>query len=185
MLVFQYGSNCTGARLNAAERLNGRAQDLGAARSVDAFDLAFDIYSQKNGCAAADIVGGAGRQVWGVLFEIPEDFVLGRRADRQRTLAQIEGSLYEPVNVRVRRPGASEDESATTFTVRASERRRGVWTSTEYVGYIVRGLRAHGVPEDYVLYVIERAVAANHAADSHSAIETRGIDSLREPGPAT
>jgi hypothetical protein len=94
--VFQYGSNCNAARLNAAERLAGDALDLGRTESIDELDIAFDVWSQTNGCAASNLVRvpGTGRHVWGILYEIPTDLIRGRRTDSRRTLTQIEGSRY-------------------------------------------------------------------------------------------
>lgn len=69
-LVFQHGSNCTAARLNGPERLEGKAKDLGRAQTVDDFEIAFDVYSQTNGCAASDLIPSAGRKAWGVLYKL-------------------------------------------------------------------------------------------------------------------
>src|SRR6266404_2779082 len=100
-LVFQYGSNCTAGRLNGPSRLAGHAKDLGKAQTVEDFDIAFDVYSQTNGCAASDLVPTPGRKAWGVLYEVPEDFIRGSRRDGQKTLKEIEGPRYEekPISV--------------------------------------------------------------------------------------
>ena len=94
-LIFQYGSNCTAARLNGPARLAGHADDRGQAQTVEEFDIAFDVHSQTNGCAAADLILTPGRKACGVLYEIAEDFIRGRLTDGQKTLAQIEGPRYE------------------------------------------------------------------------------------------
>ena len=54
MLVFQYGSNCSTARLNSHDRLRGDAVALGRA-DLDGYQLAFDVWSDGNNCAASDI----------------------------------------------------------------------------------------------------------------------------------
>lgn len=101
-LIFQSGSNCTAGRLNSPNRLNGNAEDRGCACTIEDFDIAFDVYSQTNGCAAADLVPTSGRKAWGVLYEIPDDFIRGKRTDGQKTLAQIEGKRYDEKTIRVR-----------------------------------------------------------------------------------
>src|SRR5260370_14148024 len=69
-LVFQYGSNATKARLNGPRRLNGHAADRGLACTVVGFDIAFDVMSNNNGCAACDLVPVEGRVAWGILYDI-------------------------------------------------------------------------------------------------------------------
>jgi cation transport regulator ChaC len=180
-LVFQYGSNATTERLNSPDRLGGVAQDLGCAQTIDDFDIVFDVYSQTNGCAASDLVPTSGRKVWGVLYQIPDDFIRGARTDRRKTLAQIEGSRYEENQVRVREPQGGERD-AVTFVVKQGERRKGLATSATYVSWIVSGLRDHGVPEDYLAHVVATAVATNKQAADNAAEQTRLI--LSAP-PAT
>src|SRR5690348_17064469 len=122
--VFQYGSNCDELRLNAPERLGGDALCLGRAQTVDEYKIAFDVWSQTNACAASNLVlvADTGQRSWGVLYEIPADLIRGRRTDSRRTLAQIEGSRYEEIPLRVRN-GDGEEVTVTTFLVRPNERR--------------------------------------------------------------
>jgi hypothetical protein len=40
-----------------------------------------------------------GRKAWGVLYEIPDEFIRGERSDGQKTLAQIEGPRYEEKDI--------------------------------------------------------------------------------------
>lgn len=71
-LVFQYGSNTSAPRLNSADRLNGRAQVVGRARTRKRFELGFDVWSKGNECAAANIRRSlCGRRIWGVLYQVP------------------------------------------------------------------------------------------------------------------
>jgi cation transport regulator ChaC len=126
--VFQYGSNATRARLNAPSRLNGHASDLGRAETLEDCEIAFDVDSRSNRCAASDLVSKEGRKAWGVLYEVPEGFLRGRRADGQKTLAQIEGPRYAERSIRVRDQDGNERD-AITFLVRESERRQGLATS--------------------------------------------------------
>jgi cation transport regulator ChaC len=181
-LIFQYGSTCDAARLKGPQRLNSHAESRGAACTVEDFDIQFDVYSHTNGCAAADLVSIPGLMVWGVLYEIPADFIRGRRTDGQKTLAQIEGEKYEERTIRVRdRDGTGSD--AITFMVKQPEVRYGLWTSADYVGHIVQGLRDHDVPDEYIQHVITVAVQTNKNAVNKGAAaeESRRIESLRQP----
>jgi cation transport regulator ChaC len=176
-LIFQYGSNCTAARLNGPNRLIVHAADRGRAQTVEDFDITFDVYSQTNGCAAADFIATPGRSTWGVLYEVPEDFIRGEQPGGQRTLEQIEGNRYAPETITVRNE-AGEEILATTFLVKPSERREGLWTSAAYVSWIVYGLRAHGVPEEYIAHVIEVALETNRRAIQAAAEQIRLIGTL-------
>src|SRR6266851_744769 len=163
--VFQYGSNCDEARLNVPERLAGDTLYLGRAQTLDEYDIAFDVWSQTNACAASNLVlvAGSGRRSWGILYEIPADLIRVRRPDGRRTLAQIEGSRYEERPIRVRNADGV-GVTVTTFLVKADEQRSGLWTSFEYVQHIVRGLRTHEVSEEYVQRVIDIAIQTNNRA---------------------
>lgn len=176
-LVFQYGSNATTGRLNGPNRLKGRARDRGCACTAEDFAIAFDVYSQTNGCAASDLISTPGRQAWGVLYDIPDDFIRGKRRDGQRTLAEIEGPRYEETKIRVRDSKGNERE-ATTFVVKETERRTDLSTSAAYVSWIVYGLRDHGVPEDYIEHVVEVAIETNRRAGEYAAEQTRLIETL-------
>lgn len=176
-LVFQYGSNCTTARLNGPNRLDGKAVDRGKAQTVEDFDIAFDAYSRTNGCAASDIVAAPGKKAWGVLFEIPEDFIRGKRNDGKKTLEQIEGPRYEekPINVMDRE---GKQCGATTFVVGQAARRPGLATSAAYVSWIVYGLRDHGVPEDWINHVLDVSIKTNERAEANAAEQIRLIKTL-------
>jgi hypothetical protein len=176
-LVFQYGSNCAAGRLNGPDRLNGHAEDQGRAQTVEDFDVAFDVYSQTNGCAASDLVRFPGRKAWGVLYEIPADFIDGRRADGQKTLEQVEGKRYvrEPIRV-VDQDG--NEKGAVTFLVREADRRPGLATSAAYVSWIIYGLRDHGIPQSYIAHVVDVAIEANQRAGASAAEQIRLIKTL-------
>lgn len=66
--VFRYGSNTDEARLNSVERLGGAATNGRRAETIEDFDLAFNVWSVKNNCAAADLVqlraGRHGESCW-------------------------------------------------------------------------------------------------------------------------
>jgi len=122
---------------------------------------------------------GTGRQAWGVLYEVTADRIRGRRTDHAKTLAQIEGPHYEEKTIRVRNH-ESEEVEAITFLVRSSDRTSGLWTSAEYVVHIVKGLRAHDAPEEYVRHVIDTAIETNRRASADAEEQTRLIAELRE-----
>src|SRR5438132_13668551 len=115
LLVFQYGSNTNVERLNSPKRLDGAASDRGRAETMDEYDLAFNVWSQGNGCAASDLrpATGTGRRAWGVLYETTEAGLAKLRA--------IEGKLYEEKTIRIRDNTGAEVE-ATTFTVKPDAR---------------------------------------------------------------
>lgn len=144
--------------------------------------MAFDVWSQTNGCAASDLVATprSGRRAWGVLYEIPADLIRGKRTDGRRTLTQIEGSRYEERSIRVHN-AAGEEVEAATFLVKSAGRQAGLWTSSDYVGHIVSGLRAHQAPEEYVQRVIDIAVQTNNLTVQTTTEHTRLIEGLREP----
>lgn len=135
------------------------------------------VASQTNGCAASDLVRAQGRQAWGVLYEIPDEFIRGERTDQQKTLAEIEGPRYEETMIRVRNCEGQE-VNAVTFVVRNADRWTGLATSAAYVSWIVYGLRDHGVPEDYITHVLEVAVETNGRAREGAAKETKIIKTL-------
>ena len=176
-VVFQYGSNALPGRLNGPNRLNNEAKDLGRAETVEEYDIVFDVYSQTNGCAASNLVRTPRRKVWGVLYKVPGDRVRGKRADGQKTLAQIEGPRYEETSIRVL-DSSGRQVDAIIFLVREKERRAGLATSAAYVSWIVYGLREHGVPEEYIGHVVEVAIATNTRARKSVGEQTKLIKNL-------
>jgi AIG2-like family len=96
------------------------------------------------------------------LYEIPREFVFGRRTDKRKTLEQIEGPKYQPVRIDLRLGNGVKHE-ALTFVVRANDKQQGLRTSIEYLGHIVRGLREQGVCEEYIATVKGIAIASNPA----------------------
>ena len=72
-LIFQYGSNCDEHRLNDSNRLGGDAKDLGRGQTIGQYELAFDVWSDGNGCAASDLVRRKSRNAWGVLYKVSDE----------------------------------------------------------------------------------------------------------------
>jgi hypothetical protein len=181
-LLFQYGSNCDGERLNSPERLDGAASKPVLAQTVDECDLAFDIWSHGNKCAASDLVPapGTGRRAFGILYEVPADRIRGEQPKTKRTMAQIEGPCYEEQIVKVTTPDGNVHE-AVTFLGKKDARREKLWTTGAYVKHIVDGLRAHDAPPDYVQNIIDTAVATNQRADPPNTEETELLVTMKLP----
>jgi gamma-glutamylcyclotransferase (GGCT)/AIG2-like uncharacterized protein YtfP len=175
-LVFQYGSNCLEERLNSPERLGGGARYDGRAQTIGEYEIAFGVWSRGNGCAAADLqtVERKEQHAWGVLYQMTDE--------RLERLRQIEGRRYEEKPIAVR-TSAGEIREAKTFLVRPTERQQRLWTSGTYVGCIVKGLREHQVPEEYVQQVIDVAIRTNKSAtDQNSAkVQLPALEALRTP----
>lgn len=161
-LIFQYGSNTSSSRLNSSDRLCGDAKDMGLVCTSQNFELDFDVWSNRNSCAASDIREGAGRRIWGVLYEVPDHLVWGPVPAGRKTFDQIEGSSYQRRTIGVRRPdGTPVDGDVFTYTVRKPA--SGLKTSLDYVTHILAGLREHDAPEDYLAYVLARIGINNPA----------------------
>jgi gamma-glutamylcyclotransferase len=71
MLYFAYGSNMNWDQMRdrcPSSRFDSIVRDEG-------YRLAFTQFSKTRQCGVADIVASAGSDVWGVVFEIPDDEV--------------------------------------------------------------------------------------------------------------
>lgn len=163
-LVFQYGSNCLESQINSKDRLCGDARFIVIAETVEEFQLAFDVWSKRRGCAASDIVSSPGNKVWGALYEVP-DFLIERNTAEgrgRRALDAIEGEgiNYRRETIAVRRINGQVIDA---LTYRVKSPIPGLKTNLEYVGYIVRGLRERGVSQAYIEEVKQLAQANNPA----------------------
>ena len=161
-LVFQYGSNTSTTRLNSKNRLAGAAKSLGLAQTEEEFELDFTYYSRSNGCAAADLTIGGSKKIYGVLYEIPDEKVFRSKAKGARTLDDIEGegTAYKRTTIRVTPVETGQGvREALTYLVKNPV--RGLRTNIQYVRHIIEGLREHGAPDEYIVYVKERAAQNN------------------------
>ncbi|GAA4441689.1 gamma-glutamylcyclotransferase [Bremerella cremea] len=163
MLVFQYGSNMSSARLNDSRRLNGAASIVGVVSTVETFDFGFTVHSTGNNCAAADIVASPnGRTIFGVLYDIPDELVTRQSAKSvgRKSLDAIEGEggNYKRITIDVRDSDHNRI-SASTYVVRI--RHSNLITSLEYAQHIVDGLKEHVFPKEYCEYVIEQIERCN------------------------
>lgn len=160
--VFQYGSNTMPSRFNSEDRLRGDARSLGAAYTDEEFELKFDVWSRGNNCAAADIVSGRGRRIWGVLYQIPDYLISRETSNNRKSLDAIEGPRYERRTTAVRySDGTPVNEEVTTYIVLESERQHKIQTSLAYCRYIILGLREHNVPNEYIEYAKAQMIANN------------------------
>jgi cation transport regulator ChaC len=159
-LVFQYGSNTDTDRLNGKDRLDGKAVPKGAAETVEHYEIAFSVWSKTNKCAAADLVRKGNRSAWGVLFEVPDTLLARATSGRVRSFDAIEaeGQNYRRYWLPVRDSSGSVVVALTYVVIKPRKRIR---TSANYVGHIIKGLRDHGVPGDYVDWVKKLAVRNN------------------------
>jgi hypothetical protein len=167
-LVFQYGSNASYDRINSPKRLDGAAKQFGLAHTRDCFDLSFTHFSRCNQCATVDLVPNGSRQIYGVLYQIPDDRIYRSCSVVDwRTLDEIEGegSAY----FRTRIPVVMADDLYEPITYLVKTPSSGIKTSTKYVGHIIKGLREHDAPEDYITYVKKRAIENNSCLASELA----------------
>jgi len=168
MLVFQYGSNMNGNRMNAKDRLGGDAHRIGIARTMEPHVFCFPVWSKTNNCAAASISPSiTGRQIFGVLYAIP-DWLVNREeasAKSRNSLDAIEGEgiNYSRITIDILQ---SNDEriSASTYVAAKSECERK--TSAEYATHILSGLAENCMPRDYCRYVGLRILRSNPALKS-------------------
>jgi hypothetical protein len=161
-LIFQYGSNCLDSEINSPERLQGEALFVGIARTADDFVLSFDVWSVRRACAAANIIAMPGRQVWGVLYEIP-DYLIYREtanASGRKSLDGIEGRKYQREAISLIR---DDGRKVTASTYRVIMPQTSLETSFAYVSCILEGLKERGIPMEYIDSVKEIAIANNAA----------------------
>jgi len=129
---FAYGSNLDEERLLA--RVPG-ARALGRAR-LDGFGLRTNKPG-RDGSAKANLVLAAGEVTWGVLYAI--------ELDAYEQLDRFEGGYVR------RRVVVETDTDVRAALTYVSERRTLELTVTAaYRAHMVRGARAHGLPEDWV-----------------------------------
>jgi gamma-glutamylcyclotransferase (GGCT)/AIG2-like uncharacterized protein YtfP len=136
VLYFAYGANMDTRRFR--RRCPG-AVALGRAMLRN-YRLAFTRYDRAEKGGVADIVAEAGTQVWGALYDIDERCL--------RALDDYEGAprAYRRETVRVADDRGGEHEAIAYVANRTGE----FAPSKTYLAQIVRGARAHELPEEYV-----------------------------------
>lgn len=163
MLVFQYGSNMSVARLNSPDRLNGDAKLVGTAYTTELYNLHFPVWSKGNNCAAASINRSShGRKVYGVLYNIPDSLVSRGQAKltggKSLDAIEGEGSNYVRSTINVVR----NDEmtvSATTYVAKRPGPDKK--TSIDYANHILNGAKENSLPRDYINYLIAKIIESN------------------------
>jgi len=157
-IVFQYGSNTLMERLNSKDRLDCDAVPLGLAFTEGKFDLDFTYYSKTNGCASADLRTNGTKQIYGVLYKIPNNRLFRSKDKSVKTLDEIEGegSAYRRIRIRVV-PTMVKQAPCEAWTYVVINPQQGLKTCIQYVRHIIKGLRDHYAPDDYIDYVKERA----------------------------
>ncbi len=161
-IVFQYGSNTSVKRLNSPTRLNGDATVIGTAFTHDKYELDFTIWSNTNQCAAADILPYGNTQIWGVLYEIPEELIYRHLSGKRKSLDAIEGEggNYQRTDIQViTNTNESGLINAITYVVRKKHQK--LKTSLTYASEIINGLKSHNVPKSYLEYVNTRILLNN------------------------
>ena len=164
VLVFQYGSNCLETEINSIDRLKGKAMFVDIAKTIENYKLDFDVYSKNRGCAAADIVRTCqDKKVWGVLYRVDDNLISSETAPTgYKSFDAIEG---EGINYRRHCLPVSRSKNglivmALTY-VALKPSKRVKKTSFKYVQLIIKGLREHNVPEEYINEVKE--IVSNHS----------------------
>lgn len=162
--------------MNSQDRLRGDARALGLVCTQDRFEFTFDVWSERRGCFASDIQKRRkGRQIWGMLYEIPDHLMLRQTSPPgRRSMDAIEGEgiNYRRTPIAVRwRNGKVVRQPVITYTV-ISPVEPGE-TSREYAGLILSGLLQHKAPRAYVKYIKRRIVESNPALNE--SIDTLGV----------
>ena len=164
VLVFQYGSNCLESKINSRKRLKGKAEFVDIAKTVEKYKLDFDVFSENQKCAAADIIRTCeDKKVWGVLYSVDDNLICRETVPEGSTsFDAIEG---EGENYRRHCLPVSRNKNGlvlmvlTYVTLKPSKRVKK--TSFKYVKLIIKGLREHNVPEEYINEVKE--IVSNHS----------------------
>jgi len=135
---------------------------ISIAYTEDDYELDFTVWSKCNKCAAADVVLGSGRKIWGVLYEIPDHLIRRATSGCRKSLDSIEGegTNYKRKGITLRYQNGLHVKGNPIIYV-VINKRKGLQTSLEYGRYIVIGLREHNVPKEYVEYVKARIIANN------------------------
>lgn len=159
--IFQYGSNTSVERLNSDTRLKGSAKLICTAYTVCNYEFDFTVWSKTNKCAAADIVPNGGRQIWGVIYDIPDELIARSSFGNRKSLDSIEGKNYDRILINVlKNDGTPILDKVQTYMV--NNRKNGLETSLQYASTIINGLKDHkDIPTDYIKYVKEKIILNN------------------------
>jgi len=162
-LVFQYGSNMSSVRLNGDDRLAGDAKAVCVAMTVEPFELIFSVWSNSNDCAAADLLpSDTGRNIYGVLYEVP-GFLLSRHTADERGRKSLdaiegEGTNYDRKMIDI---VTNDGTTVCAMTYLVKNHQTNLKTSAAYVSHILDGFREHEIPEEYCQYVRSKIIENN------------------------
>lgn len=165
-LVFQYGSNLDLHRLNGADRLNGAATFRCTAETIDNFDFVFDLWSKGGKCAAADILNGGLKKIWGAIYVIPDGLIRRETSGSRLSLDAIEGqgSNYQRIYIQLRdKDGQLLPGDVITYVGLPKARRDNIQTTQRYIDHILKGADDWELPEGYIAYLKQQILANNPA----------------------
>lgn len=158
---FAYGSNMDPATL-------GGRRGIAWTRAVPALARGWRLALDKpsllgTGEGMATIVRDDRAEVWGVLYEISaEDF------EHLELTEGVRLGHYERVSLLVE-PSAARDDAVPSpvpaFTLASDRREVGVRPTARYVGLLVAGATAHGLPEGWIA-MLQAIVTAGESADA-------------------
>ena len=147
MLYFAYGSNMNWDQIRSR---CPSAQFAFIARA-EGYALAFTRFSQNWKCGVADIVASSGNDVWGVVFDIPNDEIgqldksEGYRPERARELNAYERSQLEVIC----QENANSPIAVWTYFV-VSKSKLPLKPAVEYKALILDGARHWGLAAAYI-----------------------------------
>jgi gamma-glutamylcyclotransferase (GGCT)/AIG2-like uncharacterized protein YtfP len=135
-LYFAYASNMEPRRF---QRLCPTGTLVGPAR-LPGYRLAFSRYSRQRRGGSADVVPDPESEVWGVLYEVDEDGLAAM--DRNEGVP----AAYRREVVTAVDQAGNEHEAVTYVANRTGE----FLPHRDYLGVIIRGAEARGLPDEYV-----------------------------------
>jgi gamma-glutamylcyclotransferase (GGCT)/AIG2-like uncharacterized protein YtfP len=138
MKYFAYGSNMSAAVMLA---ISSGHRFLGAAR-LKGHRLAFTRRSIRTGSGVADMVADPGAEIWGALYEVPQDEL--EALDRKEGV----GFAYAPTDVLVYSP-EGHALNAIAYAVAAKEPVE-IAPSADYLNGIVTAATERSLPAAYV-----------------------------------
>lgn len=134
--MFAYGSNLDRSQVSAR---CPSSRPLVAAR-LDGFTLCFPYYAQSRAGGAASIMESPGSHVWGALYDLtPEDLNKMDTHEGRRTNPRRRLPVYVP-----------EWGTVEAWTYQYAGQRTNTPPSPAYLGQILTGCEAWGLPHDYV-----------------------------------
>jgi hypothetical protein len=157
MRYFAYGSNLDPTHFADWCRehgYQGLSLQGGQQAALDDYELAFSVPSKYWQGAVGTIAPKSGAVVYGMLFNVSD-----LHADKIRHKEGVSTGLYQPLRVEVRLLLGGESEAAVTLRLEqavafmAAEDKTSTSPpppSARWIETVVRGARAHGLPERWI-----------------------------------